>query len=622
MYNLSDEQKNVVEYSIGKPICLIASAGSGKTRVITERIKYILSHTNRESIVAITFTNKASEEMQDRLSNQDNIEERCFISTIHSLAQSIVESYGHTIGLADNLHIYERAKDKQQIFLQSFSKNGLQLENYFTINNEKQYKKEINEWFEKFANIKRELLYEDDIEDHATSLLFNNYQNNLLESGGIDFDDLIYYAYKILMNNHHCRRVYQVKYKHILIDEAQDLNKSQYEFIKMFCGDNQSILMVGDPNQNIYSFNGSSANYLCEKFSIDFKFVKKLSLTKNYRSSTAIINLSNKIKKNAQKNNDSAIEGKSDFKEYCSDVAEAEGIRDEIKKIISQHTHTDIEGNITLDNMVVIARNRFQFTVLQGVLEKANINYILNKSEYNVEPTSLSGKILDFAIRVKLNPKDWIAQKSLAKLLDVNQSTQQTLDTISHSIQNNGNIPYYLSQKLIINSVNNLDVDSPKIHTICEDIIKTLQEEENDCLDGKEDEKERSILEITELKDNFIKFKNSGLGESLYSFRNALVLGKLQQTTIHENAILLSTVHTMKGLEKDIVFLMGMYDGGFPDYRADTQEKLDEESNNLFVAITRAKRWIFISYPKKRQNPWNSDGFYQCVKSRLLENIV
>lgn len=142
MISLSTAQSNAVNAPIGVAMQVLASAGSGKTRVLTERVRFILSNTKRDSIIALTFTNKAAEEMSERLGNSEEIQKRCWISTIHSVAQRILEKYGHTIGLPSELHIYEREKDRMEVFLQSLRERGIDIDDYLNVSDSKQKKKQ------------------------------------------------------------------------------------------------------------------------------------------------------------------------------------------------------------------------------------------------------------------------------------------------------------------------------------------------------------------------------------------------------------------------------------------------------------------------------------------------
>ncbi len=616
MIGLSAAQYNVVHAPVGNPIQVLASAGSGKTRVLTERVRHIIEHTKKDGVIAFTFTNKAAEEMMIRLENLEGVEDRCWIATIHSVAQRILDQYGHTIGLPSELHIYDRDQDRKTVFLQSLRKNGVDIDSFLNVADDKSRKdreKVVQNYLEQFSVVKREFLNEDEIKEKYPGdddfwSIFQAYQDALLESGGIDFDDILVYAQRILVEQPWCGQVYRAKYKHICVDEAQDLNRAQYEFVKAICGDDiKSLLMVGDPNQMIYGFNGSTHDFLCKRFIEDFSPLK-FELKENYRSTKAVIHYANKLKPGSQTESEFALDGIGCIQQLQNEEAEAIWIYNKIVDLLNLGSHKEIEDQITLENMVVIARNRFVFQTLEGQLISNNIPFTLKKGERNAEPSSVFGKVLDLAIRLRLNSKDWVDGKKLCAVLKIcapNEWGQENLLQKFADAVCNSNIPYPDIQADILIAVQNLDVDQPAIPKLFNEFSSKLEGISLNTAIEIDGELERSLQELQDFRKCWTTFKRKGLGDSLSSFRNAMALGQLTDD-YSTSGLTLSTVHTMKGLEKDIVFLMGMCEGVFPDYRATTQKELDEERNNAFVAVTRARRWIYITYPMQRIMPWGS----------------
>jgi DNA helicase-2/ATP-dependent DNA helicase PcrA len=633
MISLSNLQQEIVEYDLETPIQILASAGSGKTRVLTERIRFILKNTKKDKVLALTFTNQAAYEMQARLADFDGVEERTWVSTIHSVAQAIIESYGHTIGLSNDLNIYERDQDRMELFLQSLRDSNIDIDEYLSINDptEKRKRDQVMQgYMDAFAEIKRELLTERlEIEERYPNKkrfydIYQDYQQALLNSGGIDFNDILFLAYKILNEHSNTARTYQIMYNHVCVDEAQDLNKAQYELIKIFCGERiKSILMVGDPNQIIYGFNGSK-DYFENDFMNDFN-PKTFSLKENYRSSKAVINVANTIKPNSQINHKMAYEGGVTIQPCFNESVEAIWVTKTIEDLIKLKSHKEIEGEITLDKIVVIGRNKFVFKKLQEKLYENNIMYYFNKGERQAEPDSLFGKILDYAIRLKLNPKDWIDGKKLCSLLQVEQPEKWNAGNLLNEWSNVvelSDLPLAKVQAYLLQQISRLNIEAPNIPLFYKNVRDNIEKYKTDGLpDSDINELGISIQELDEFKRRWTAFKAGGLGSSLKSFRNAMTLGKLDSKT-QGKGLTLSTVHTMKGLEKDIVFLIGMCDGVFPDYRATSQKELNEEKNNAFVAVTRAKRWLYISYPQKRMMPWGSEKDHKASEfiSTLANN--
>jgi len=614
--NLSKTQHQIVFYELGSPIQVLASAGTGKTRVLTERVRYILKNTKKDGVIALTFTNKAAEEMKTRLADCDEAEGRTWIATIHSVAQHILEKYGHTVGLSNDLHIYERDKDRMEVFLQSLRDDGINVDQYLNIANARELKnreKNLQNYMDIFSKIKRELLTQDDVSQEFPDTniwrIFEDYQASLINSGGIDYDDILAYAHKILLTHDWIARIYRAQYKHICVDEAQDLNKIQYEFIKALCGESlRSVLMVGDPNQMIFGFNGSSKEYLCTHFFKDFS-PEIFELKENYRSTRAVVRAANKLKPDSQKENEYALEGKFKICGFDTEECEASSIIEEIQSLLLLKNDDEIEGDITLDKMVVIARNRFIFNKLEARLKEQKIPFFLKRGERQIEPSTKFGKVLDYAIRIKLNSKDWVNGKKLCQLLGVPEPGNWDPKVLSELAPK-----IFAKNQLIaklLSEINNLSIENPNIPKFVlglERELEALVKNQDEIPTDISEDIKNSLEELTEFNDSWTRFRRSGLGESLFAFRNALALGQLSEDN-QKNGLTLSTVHTMKGLEKEIVFLMGMCEGVFPDYRAKTPKELDEELNNAFVAVTRAKRWLYVSYPKQRMMPWGDRKF-------------
>jgi len=629
MINLSTAQSNVVHAPIGQPMQVLASAGSGKTRVLTERVRFLIENTSKDGVIALTFTNKAAEEMLARLDDLEGVDERCWIATIHAVAQRILNQYGSSIGLPSELHIYERDLDRKSVFLQSLRENGVDIDLFLNVpdeNTRKDRERIIQKYMEQFSIVKRELLSEEEIKEKYASdanfwQIYQAYQEALLGSGGIDFDDILVYAYRILLEQPWCGQIYRAKYKHVCVDEAQDLNRAQYEFIKALCGDQiKSVMMVGDPHQMIYGFNGSSYDYLCQQFVNDFE-PGKFVLKENYRSSKAVIKLANKLKPSSQVVSDFACDGKSQIEELQDENAEALWICDKIDELLQVKSDDEIEGDISLNNMVVIASNRFVFQTLEKNLKEKQIPYALKMGERQVEPSSIFGRVLDLATRIRLNPKDWVDGKKLCAVLKINipdaWGGENLLQKFADEARNS-DIPFPEIQANLLMAIQNLDLDQPKIPKLCADFTTSIEALGSDPSWEGDGELERSLQELQDFKKCWTTLNRKGLGKSLSSFRNAMALGQLTED-YNSSGLTLSTVHTMKGLEKDIVFLMGMCEGVFPDYRAKTNQEIEEERNKAFVAVTRSRRWIYITYPKQRKMPWGA--IRTQTQSRFVEQM-
>ena len=373
---LSDQQRKIVEQPLEGSIQVLASAGTGKTRVLTERIRFLLSNLKRDGVVALTFTNKAAMEMKERLTHSGVDEERIWVGTIHSVAQRILEQYGHTIGLPSNIQIFERDKDRMEVFLEALRADGVDIDEYLNVDDPKEKRgreRNLQNYMDGFSTIKREMLTEEEATERFSEnpdvwRVYSDYQNALLNSRGIDYDDILRYAHRILLTQSWVGDVYRAKYSHICVDEAQDLNRIQYEFVKALAGsEGCHIMMVGDPDQMIYGFNGSSSTFLCEQFPRDFS-TRSFRLTENYRSSRAVVRAANSLRPGAQKESEFALEGVVKVTPFASEEEEASWIVSSVQNFVKTKSHLEIEGDISMENMVVIARNRFVFAKLEEAL--------------------------------------------------------------------------------------------------------------------------------------------------------------------------------------------------------------------------------------------------------------
>lgn len=591
--NLSEKQKKIV-FAEDSPIYVKASAGSGKTRVLTERIRYLLTKTKKK-ILALTFTNKAGEEIKTRLSEISNINDRLFIGTFHGFCQNVLENHGGSIGLSIMPHIFEDDSDRLELISQALEQTPIYAQKYQKMSSKDQtsYRYKALDFI---AKVKRKLIFDDEFMEHTDDenivLLYRNYQDILRSQNAIDFDDLLLLTYKLFINYPQIASLYRRSFHTICIDEAQDLNNAQYKLILSLTNnaEHKNVMMVGDPNQSIYYFTGSSSKYMDQDFVKDF-MPKIFVLDENYRSSRKVLEAANKILPQSKDISNVALNGK--FKlEFCKDEKEeAVCILNRIKKLIAKKEDKNIEGNITLEKMVILARNKYVFKSLEEILQQENIPYYYKMTPGAIKFESKLMKIFDLALRIKINPQDILHKERLDNLIGKQNTSNENI-------------------KKILRVAKDIKEDGSN--------LKKLLENYRDNIDLEDDEKRMVFHDIDELITHWLNYAKSTDKKSLHQFKNAMALGQTHTLTQHRG-LTLSTVHTMKGQEFDIVFLMGMDDGTFPDYRAIKKGGVDlkQEENNLYVAFTRAKRFLFVTYPLQRTMPWGS--VKRRTKSRFLK---
>lgn len=613
--NLSDKQREIVEAPVGH-LLVLATAGSGKTRVLTERVRFLLERDPLDGVLALTFTNKAADEMRERLEGIEDFDRRTFVGTIHSFAQSIVEKHGRHIGYDQMPHIFERDEDRGRFVVEAVNAYapGVQEASASYGDSGKQELVRVAEWLGKISQLKRSLYTDEQIEAHYPSdntlLIFREYNALLRQQGGVDFDDLLVLAYRILTEMPSVAGLYARSYPHVCIDEAQDLNNAQYQLLRAFCLNRaESLLMVGDPNQAIYDFNGSSADYMTQTFVSDFQPIK-YELLENYRSTKQVLRLAVALKPGSHDEDKAPLEGISEFCAADDEADEARWICDHIQVLLAKKTHREIEGPIALEKMTVLARNRYVFKSLQEELDTRGQAWYLKRGPGAPIFESTIGKMLDLALRVILNPQDTLHFHELLALMFQHLEAPVTLDKLIDHCENlpedeNTGVDSYVPLVIRLLKKENQNGD-PNLENVLAPIRAKLLVDK-DAGFAKEDV-ELALNDLEDFKahwERYVKSTPSAASLSLTAFRNAMAMGRTHPD-VAPNGLALSTVHTMKGLEKDIVFLMGMGQGTFPDYRAVEAggSKLLEERNNAYVAITRARRFIYISYPKIKQMPW------------------
>lgn len=604
--NLSSKQQNIVGLDDGA-FLVLASAGSGKTRVLTERIKR-LSETANGKILAITFTNKAANEIRERLGTSDKIMKNVFVGTFHSFCQSILELRFKLLGYNKLPHIFEDDADRLELIKQAIKSvpHFESIYNNLEPNKKSEYTYKVLQFI---STVKRELISAEELAENSKNnefqYLYETYQDILKSNNAIDFDDIIRLVYELFTNNISVANLYRKAYSYICIDECQDLNKLQYFFLKALCGDViKNVMMVGDPNQSIYGFNGSASSFMQEDFISDFQG-KKITLEENYRCSKAVIDASNSIMNLNVEAVNYVINGNFEIYPAQSELDEALFVFNKICELIRLRVHNDIEGEITYDKISILARNKFVFKQIEELLSNEKIPYHFKSGNVGVKFSSPLMKIFDLFFRIKINPLDKLHQKRLEDILKVSD--------ISDSSE-------LISSKFpIAKSINEI-IDEASIDNfhLKIDQLRILFEKAN----LEDDEKKMTIDELTDFSNQLINYKKQNIKPTLEGFKSAIALGLTNTSNIKEIGVSLSTVHTMKGQENEIVFLIGMDEGTFPDYRAVSKggEELQQEKNNTYVAFTRAKRFLYVTYPKKRTMPWG-DSKVRTI-SRFLKPLI
>jgi len=618
----SDSQQKVIDHKEGA-LLVEATAGTGKTFVLTELIRKLVSNPEEKfGVLALTFTNKAADEMQKRLGNN----KRVFLSNIHSFCFKIFKERRRFIGYSEMPQIIENDNDKIQLLEQVFNSN-LDLRPYFF---DKEAKEKSDLLYNSLKFIKRQKQNLRSIEENTESLtekqkiLVREYDDLLKSQNFIDYEDILVLAHRIFKDHQEIAQLYRHLYKFVCIDEAQDLNYAQYEIIKALCGEeNKNVIMVGDPNQAIYAFGGADKKYFLEHFVSDFN-PKRIELKENYRSSKKVIQAANTLIPNAISDENVPIVGVFELKALDSEEDEACWVVGKIKELL-ENGHPDISGKVVEDKIAVLGRNKFVFNELKKELKKKNFNFHFRKTNETIESVSDFMKIFELCVRVYTYSKDAIHFSQLIQLLNINEQIDcsnlegiERLNVIKEKIKDEYE---KIKFETIITAVTAIGAENkPQFKSAL--LILEEYSRNNFKIEREENEKEivlKDIAEWQKLWDEYL-LKSNSESRSLSHFRNMVALGELTEIGSDFDGITLSTVHSAKGLQFEIVFLIGMAEGVFPDYRSlNRKNELNEEKNNAFVALTRAKRLLYVSYPKNKMMPWNK--LKMQMISRFVENM-
>ena len=620
--NLSTKQLQIVE-AADKYIYVIAGAGSGKTRTLTERIVRTLSQSKRgERVLAITFSNKAANELSERLLQsytESQLNDLVYVGTVHNFCMEIVLQRGSAIGLPEDLHIFESVEDRFEIFRTALD-NVPQMKAKYLNQEGKVNSKGIRELFDLLSKAKRDFKFPSDYSEKPLSQrLYQEYNDLMLAQNAIDFDDILLYAYRILAEKPSIARIYQRMYKHICVDEAQDLNKAQYSVIKTIAGEATAILMVGDPNQAIYGFNGSSSCYMCKDFPNDYG-AKKYELIDNYRSSHEVIEAAKKIEPSFAMEGQLPIQGELASFVFEDEQAEAIWISQKIDELL-QNGHPDVDGGKILpDQCAILARNRYVFSALTKLFDEQNREYNIRVSaNQGLFSESVFFKLFDLGLRIIMNKCDILHLSEMINLMGATSNTIKTYDELKESpllinlFGKDGAAAINLAWDIIQSSNRQFKFDKALeiLGTYCESSIHFS------------DDNERSLVynDYLAWKERWVKYVRASSIEdrTITHMMRSIALGITNVS--NETGITLSTVHMSKGLEFDVVFIMGLNEGVFPDYRAlNDSKQLDEEQHNMFVSITRSKRLCYLSYPLVRVMPWGDSRAQK--PSRYLVQIM
>lgn len=594
--NLNECQKEAVMYKDG-PLLILAGAGSGKTRVLTTRIAYLIKHYNISpyNILAITFTNKAAKEMKERIEKLIG-KTNLIASTFHSFGVRILRENYEKLGFTSSFSIMD--SDDSLILIKKIIKYlGYDIKQFspYMIRN-------------KISSCKNEFVLPDEYESYVRNeeddivyKVYKKYQEILMKNNSVDFDDLLILPIKLFKENKEVLEYYQDRFKYILIDEYQDTNKAQYLLINMISAKNKNICVVGDDSQSIYSFrNADYRNIL--NFEKDYTNCKVIKLEQNYRSTKTILNAANDVIKNNTHKKDKNLWTENEVGEKINYYRGYDEI-DEVFYLIRKVKEL-IKSGVSYSDIAVLYRTNAQSRVFEENLLKENIPYRIVGSFYFYSRKEIKDLIAylrlihntddDISLlRVINTPKRGIGLKSISKL-------EEQASLYNTSIFNCIKEGKELEFKNIILDLRK-KVDEVTLTELIDLVLektgmrKSLQDEKSLEADIRIENLEefKSITKSFEEKEGIISLEDFLLEIALVS--------DSEEYKDDPNRLTLMTVHSVKGLEFPYVFIVGLEEGLFPHRNsAFESEDLEEERRLMYVAITRAKKKLFLTNAKRR----------------------
>lgn len=608
---LSQKQQQIVNHKEGA-LLVEAGPGSGKTRVLIERIKNLLFSNKRGKVLALTFSNLAADEMKNRLAEDRSFEEqidRVTVGTIHSFCLDLVQSRGNLIGLNNDMVLFENEEDRRAVLKEVFMET-LQLKDFLASYQDKN--KMMQYILQLITEQKKNFVLSDDCTiNEPFPLIYSEYNRKLLDQNAMDFDDILFFAYRILVENSSVVRMYNSLYRYICIDEAQDLNFAQYQIIRALCGETFcNVMMVGDANQSIYGFNGSDSDYMNKCFVADFSPIV-YKLNENYRSARRIVKFANSLQHYDSVTN-YVYDGELVATKLADEEREAKFIAARIEQLM-RDGHPDVEGNISTERIAVIARNRYVFSHLEQELTDMSIPFFFKKNSTGIENESEYMKVFEVSIRILINKKDYIHLSQLKKIIGAfNNDGFDEADGMSIL----KTVLMYTPYESMLSALEILDKETLNFGN-------ALNLLEANLSNFDDDERYLVAMDILQWRKHWSKYCMFVPKENrtLTSFRNQISLGKTRETE-DNSGISFLTAHMSKGLQFDVVFIMGLCEGTFPDYRAvkGGASQLSQEMNNMYVAVTRAKRLCYMTYPAKKQMPWGD--IKDQLPSRYIKDIL
>ena len=624
---LNDKQKEAVLATDG-PCLVIAGAGSGKTKVLTHKFAYdIESGIKPWNILAITFTNKAANEMKERIEKLiGDAAKDLWMGTFHSICVRILRRYIDRIGYKTDFVIFDTSDQKTlikeclktlKVDDKIFTDRGVLSE----ISNGKNEMLEPKAYGVKYAG---------DFRKKTIAEIYELYQRRLRENNAIDFDDIINFTIKILSENPDVLDYYTEKFKYILVDEYQDTNKAQFTLVSLLASKYGNVTAVGDNDQGIYSFRGADISNILN-FERDFPGTKIIKLEQNYRCTGNILKAANAVIKHNENKYDKKLWTENEEGHlpciYCGEDEYDEG-----RYIVEQINHLKTEEYYKNSDFTILYRMNAQSRAIEDILMREGIPYKVIGGLKFYERKEIKDIIAYLRLihnsadnlslkRIINEPKRGIGKTSIEQIQEISDKTGNSMYEIIRNAQEYGLTRVFSNSRDFIEQIEYLK--SKKDELKISDLIKeTLNktgytkalENENSV------EAETRIENLEEFLTVAIEFEEESADNTLAEFLENITLSSdIDGMEDQDDLVTLMTLHSAKGLEFPVVFLVGMEEGIFPGYKTIGEpQALEEERRLFYVGITRAKQYLYLTCAKHR-TIFGSTSYNQV--SRFVKEI-
>ena len=607
---LNDKQYEAVITTEG-PCLVIAGAGSGKTKVLTHKIAYLIQEKNVKpwNILSITFTNKAANEMKERITDLIGEDAKdIWMGTFHSICVRILRKFIDRIGFETSFIIFDTSDQKTMI---KGCMKELGIDDKALTDKLIQYE---------ISNAKNDMLAPEqykvkvgnDYRKNLIAKVYEMYQKRLKENNAIDFDDIINYTIKILTENEDVLEYYTNKFQYILVDEYQDTNKSQFTLITMLAAKYGNVTAVGDNDQGIYSFRGADISNILN-FEKDFPGTKIIKLEQNYRCTGNILKVANSVIKNNEVKYKKKLWTQNE-EGNLPKIYSADNEYDEGSYIVEQINNLRREEYLEYSDFAVLYRMNTQSRAIEDIFRRENIPYKIVGGLKFYERKEIKDIISYLRLiqnpsdnlslkRIINEPKRGIGKTSLDKIEQISNEQEIPMYEIIKNADKYGLNRVFLNSREFVNAIEELRSKKDDF-VISELITQTLKktgymkalEQENTV------EAENRIANLEEFLNVAIEFEDESADNTLSEFLEGITLSSdLDNLEETDDTVTLMTLHSAKGLEFPVVFLVGLEEGIFPGYKSIGEPKeLEEERRLCYVGITRAKQHLFLTCSKQR----------------------